>query len=112
MITLEGKKVLLFSPYGCTKHYGQAIMAELKMRGAHVDEYDERPSQNALVKIVIRLFKKKVPQIFNNYIKKVIKKNAGKDYDYILICRGEAFTPYSIATLRKAYPKAKVILYL
>lgn len=112
MITLKGKKVLLFSPYGCTKHYGQAIMAELKMRGAHVDEYDERPSQNALVKIVIRLFKKKVPQIFNNYIKKVIKKNAGKDYDYILICRGEAFTPYSIATLRKAYPKAKVILYL
>ena len=112
MINLTGKKVLLFSPYGCTKHYGQAIMAELQKRGAQVDEYDERPSQNALMKIVIRLFKKKVPQIFNNYIKNVIKKNADKDYDYILICRGEAFTPYSIATLRAAYPKAKVILYL
>ena len=112
MTDLAGKKVLLFSPYGCTKHYGQAIMAELQKRGAHVDEYDERPSQNALMKIVIRLFKKKVPQIFNNYIKNVIKKNADKDYDYILICRGEAFTPYSIATLRTAYPKAKVILYL
>jgi len=72
MTNLAGKKVLLFSPYGCTKHYGQAIMAELQKRGAHVDEYDERPSQNALMKIVIRLFKKKVPQIFNNYIKNVI----------------------------------------
>lgn len=112
MADLTGKKILLFSPYGCTKHYGQAIMAELKNRGAYVDEYDERPSQNALMKIVIRLFKKKVPQIFNNYIKNVIKLNTDKDYDYILICRGEAFTPYSIATLRSAYPKAKVILYL
>lgn len=112
MESLTGKKVLLFSPYGCTKHYGQAIMAELQNRGAMVDEYDERPSQNAFMKIVIRLLKKKVPQIFNNYIKSVIKLNENKDYDYILICRGEAFTPYSIATLRNAYPKAKVILYL
>ena len=112
MTDLAGKKVLLFSPYGCTKHYGQAIMTELQKRGAYVDEYDERPSQNALMKIVIRLFKKKVPQIFNNYIKNIIKKNEDKAYDYILICRGEAFTPYSIATLRTAYPKAKVILYL
>ena len=49
MTDLQGKKVLLFSPYGCTKHYGQAIMVELKNRGAHVDEYDECPSQNALM---------------------------------------------------------------
>lgn len=112
MTNLAGKKVLLFSPYGCTKHYGQAIMVELQKRGAYVDEYDERPSQNALMKIVIRLFKKTVPQIFNNYIKNVIKQNENKDYDYILICRGEAFTTYSIETLRNAYPRAKVVLYL
>ena len=112
MTNLAGKKVLLFSPYGCTKHYGKAIMVELQKRGAYVDEYDERPSQNALMKIVIRLFKKTVPQIFNNYIKNVIKQNENKDYDYILICRGEAFTTYSIETLRNAYPRAKVVLYL
>ena len=112
MTNLAGKKVLLFSPYGCTKHYGQAIMVELQKRGAYVDEYDERPSQNALMKIVIRLFKKTVPQIFNNYIKNVIKQNENKEYDYIFICRGEAFTTYSIETLRNAYPRAKVVLYL
>ena len=112
MTNLAGKSVLLFSPYGCTKHYGQAILAELQNRGAYVDEYDERPSQNTLIKIIIRLFKKKIPQIFDNYIKKVIAENSCKDYEYILICRGEAFTPHSIRTLRKAYPKAKVILYL
>lgn len=112
MVDLKGKKVLMFSPYGCTKHYGMAIQEELKKRGAIVDEYDERPSQAAYMKIIIRLFKKKIPQLFDKYIQKVIQKNKNKDYNYILICRGEAFTPYTISSLRQAYPKAKVFLYL
>lgn len=112
MAQLKDKKVLLFSPYGCTKHYGEAIKEELEKRGAKVDEYDERPSEEAYMKIIIRLLKKKVPQIFKKYIDGVIAENKSKDYDYILICRGEAFTPLTIQTLRDAYPKAKVILYL
>ena len=45
MKNFTDKKVLLFSPYGCTKHYGVAIKEELEKRGAKVDEYDERPSE-------------------------------------------------------------------
>lgn len=112
MTDFLNKRILLFSPYGCTKHYGVAIKEELENRGAIVDEYDERPSQNAWVKIIIRLFKKRIPQIFDHYIQQVIKDNKDISYDYILICRGEAFTQYTIKTLRTAYPKAKVILYL
>lgn len=112
MKNFTDKKVLLFSPYGCTKHYGVAIKEELEKRGAKVDEYDERPSEEAYMKIIIRLLKKKVPQIFKKYIDTVIAENKDKDYDYILICRGEAFTPLTIQTLRDAYPNAKVILYL
>lgn len=112
MVELKGKRILLFSPYGCTKHYGVAIKGELEKRGAVVDEYDERPSEKAIMKIIIRLFKKKVPQIFNQYIQNIVSENEEKNYDYILICRGEAFTPVSINTLRSAFPKAKVILYL
>ena len=55
MTELKGKKVLMFSPYGATKHYGEAIKEELETRGGVVYGYDERPSQNSLVKIVIRL---------------------------------------------------------
>ncbi len=112
MCDFIGKNILLFTPYGCTKHYGEAIKEELERRGAKVDEYDERPSEDAYMKIIIRLFKKKIPQIFDRYIRRVVKINEGKNYDYILICRGEAFTPLTINTLREAFPNAKVILYL
>lgn len=112
MVDLKGKKILMFSPYGATKHYGEAINEELINRGAIVKGYDERPSQKAFTKIVIRLFKKKVPRIFNNYINRVIADNKDIAFDYILICRGEAFTPYTIVLLRDAFPNAKIVLYL
>lgn len=112
MINLKNKKVLMFSPYGATKHYGDAIKEELERRGAIVKGYDERPSQNAIMKIVIRLFKKKVPQIFSSYIERIIRQNANVEFDYVLICRGEAFTEHSIDKLKKAFGKAKFILYL
>ncbi len=112
MIDFKEKRIIVFSPYGATKHYGQAIIKELRRRGSTVYDYDERPSQKALMKIVIRLFKKKIPQIFNEYIKRIIKQHQGEQIDYILICRGEAFTPYTIKHLREAFPGVKVIMYL
>ena len=111
MTDLKGKKILMFSPYGATKHYGEAIKEELEKRGAIVSGYDERPSQNSFVKISIRLFKKKIPQLFDRYITKVIGKNKDVVFDFILICRGEAFTPLTIKHLKSAFPQAKVLLY-
>lgn len=112
MLELKGKRVMVFSPYGATKHYGEAIIKELRGRGATVYDYDERPSQKAMMKIIIRLFKKKIPQIFDEYIQRVIANHRGESIDYILICRGEAFTPYTINHLRKAFPGVRIILYL
>lgn len=102
----------MFSPYGATKHYGMSIKKELENRGATVYGYDERPSQKALTKIVIRLFRKRMPQIFDRYIRRIICRHEGDQFDYILICRGEAFTPLTIRHLRTSFPGAKVILYL
>ena len=112
MNNLNGKHILMFSPYGATKHYGEAIRTELESRGAIVKEYDERPSQKALTKIILRLFNKNIPQIFNVYIKNVINQNKDLKFNYILICRGEAFTPFSIKHLKSSFPDAKIILYL
>ena len=109
---IEKSKILMFYPYGATKHYGEAIKAELEKRGAIVYGYDERPSQTSFMKIIIRLFKKKIPQIFDKYVSTIIAKHANTRFDYILICRGEAFTPYTINHLREAFPDSKIILYL
>lgn len=112
MIDFKGKSVLMFSPYGATKHYGEAIKSELERRGAVVYGYDERPSQRMLSKIIVRLFKNTIPQLFDNYINKIIDEVSGHKIDFILICRGEAFAPLSINHLREAFPQAKVILFL
>lgn len=102
----------MFSPYGATKHYGAAIQKELERRGAIVSNYDERPSQKTTTKIIVRLFKKRIPQIFDKYISRVISDNKEVRFDYILICRGEAFSKLTINHLREAFPGVKVILYL
>ena len=109
---LQNKRILMFYPYGATKHYGDAIKNELIQRGAEVQGYDERPSQKSLIKICIRLFKKKIPQIFSKYINHIISENRDKQFDYILVFRGEAFTKLSIRLLRDKYKDAKFILYL
>lgn len=109
---IAGKRILMFYPYGATKHYGDAIKVELENRGAQVYAYDERPSQSSYMKIAIRLFKKRLPYLFLSYINYIIKSNKGIDFDYILVCRGEAFTPLVVRRLRNVYPKAKMILYL
>lgn len=109
---IAGKRILMFYPYGATKHYGDAIKAELEKRDAQVYAYDERPSQSSYMKIVIRLLKKKLPYLFLSYINTVIKSSKNINFDYILVCRGEAFTPLVVGRLREAFPKAKMILYL
>lgn len=110
-MNLKGKNILVFSPYGTTKHYGDAIINELEKRGAKVYGYDERPSQTTLMKIIIRLFKKKLPLIFEHYCHNIIKKLSQVQIDYILICRGEAFTPLTLQNFRKNFPQAKIILF-
>jgi len=109
---LHAINILLFYPYGTTRHYGEAIAQELTRRGGTVTAYDERPSQSTLSKIFIRLFKRIIPSIFNRYIRRIVSENQGKIFDYIIVLRGEAFTLQSLNILKSAFPQAKTILYL
>lgn len=112
MLNLNGANILLLYPYGATKHYGESIKSELIKRGAIVIGYDERPSQKPIVKVIIRLFKKKLLSIFSSYIRSIILKNRDVDFDYILVLRGEAFTEKAVNILKGHYKNAKIILYL
>jgi hypothetical protein len=111
MVNLNLKKILLFVPNG-KGIYGSGICSELEKRGAIVHIYDERPSQSTIVKITLRLFKNLFSIYFQRYILNVINTNCNVEYDYVLIIRGEAFTPKTVNMLKANFKTAKFILYL
>jgi len=108
---LNGKKILLFVPNG-KGIYGSAISQELLRRGASVDIYDERPSTSTLSKVLLRIAKPQVSRLFFKYIDGIVFLNKGKEYDYILVVRGEGFDEKSMQLLKKNFPSARFILYL
>lgn len=108
---LKDKKILIFCPGGSRGGRGQEFKKYLSEAGADVYVVAERPSVSTFSKIAIRLFKKKLPFIFNSYIRRIFKE-FNKNWDYILVIRGEAFTPSTIKLIRESYPRVKLILYL
>jgi len=111
MQLLYGKKILLFVPNG-KGIYGSAIIQELYNRGAYVDIYDERPSTSTLSKVLLRIAKPQVGRLFFKYIDGIVRLNKGKEYDYVLVVRGEGFDEKSMRLLRKSFLSARFILYL
>jgi hypothetical protein len=111
MENLNLKKILLFIPNG-KGIYGSGISSELEKRGAIVHVYDERPSQSTILKILLRLFKNYFSIYFRMYIQKIINAHRDDEYDYVLIVRGEAFTPKTVNLLKSNFKSAKYILYL
>lgn len=112
MADLNGKKILMFAPVGTTVHYGVGIESEIKKRGAIVYRYPERPKETTFWKIVIRLFRNTIPGIFRNYVQSIINKHKDEKIDYILICRGEAFTPQVLSIFREAFSGVKIIFFI
>lgn len=110
MIDIKGKKILLFAPsfFG----YDIVIKEKLIAFGAIVDLYDERPSTNVFIKAIIRVYKKLLYVYIENYFRGIAKRNFQKDYDYVLVIKGEVFNTSIVENLRSYFPKARFILYL
>lgn len=104
------KRILMFCPsfFG----YDKKIAEALQNQGHQVDLYDERVSNNVLAKTCIRYNIKLFHPVLDRYITRVIAENADKQYDYIFIIKGEGLTRKGLDMLRKAYPQAKLVLYL
>lgn len=110
MIDLNGKRILYFAPKSFG--YEHEIKKEIECRGAIVEFYDERPSNTALVKALIRIDKKRIRFYTNRYFNNIINKFPNNSFDFIFILRGEAFSPLVIKKLMNSFPKAQLILYL
>lgn len=104
------KKILLFSPefFG----YGKAIAEKLKFYGAEVSFFDERPGNDFLTKVFIRLNKSLLKHKTKNYYDNIIVSLAENYYDYVLFLNAEAISKKELEKLKKTQLKAKFMLYM
>lgn len=109
---LSDKKILLICPKFFNYH--KEIIYALEQMGAHVDYFDERPSNTAVGKALLRINKSLIAHKILSYYKNIVEtisRNSYK-YDYILIVKAEAIPKDVIKHLRKLNPDAKIIIEL
>ena len=106
---LKGKHVLFF--YLSTFNYEWEINKAMEREGAMVDSYNERPTNNVLARILIRLNRNLIYKYINQYYDGIIKETRDRKYDYIFFIKGESISNSIVERLRKAHPEAKIIMY-
>lgn len=107
----KNSKVLLFIPGGENGFYAGAIKNVLESNGCTLVICSERPSSKTWAKILLRLGRKMIPLYFASYIRRIVAENKDENFDYVLIVRGEGFSPLAMKILKDAYPTACFILY-
>ena len=107
---MKNKKILFFAPsfFG----YEIEIKKTLEKMGAIVDFYDERPSNNSLCKILIRLNPKLLEKMTYKYYQKIISLNSQKAYDYVFFIKNESAQKEELNLLKNSFSNAKFILYM
>lgn len=106
---MSKEKVLFISPafFG----YELSIKNAILENGYEVDYFDERPSNNALMKALVRGQKKLLNVILNKHFKKIQDYIKDKKYDYFLLIKGEVVPENFILDFKKNNPTAKLIYY-
>lgn len=110
MNSLQGKKILFIAP----KAFGYEIDIKKKLEGngAHVDYFDERPSNKAWDKACIRINRNLIRKTIYQYYDKIIKANTLNKYDYIFFNHLETPFPDILENLKNSNPQGKYLLYM
>lgn len=112
MKDLSDKNILMLSPkfFG----YEKEIQRALKLLGAQVTWFDERPSNSFLTKVTIRLNKKiirrKIERYYEDILRQLILKKSR--FDYLLIISPEALSAELLNRFRSNFKEAKFIIYM
>ena len=103
------EEVLMFCPafFGYENRIAQAF----RDAGFDVCLYDERPNKSFICKAALRFNLKFYKSFVKKYVKKIIDQNKDKQFEYVLVVKGEAIGEKEIEMLREAYPNAKMVLY-
>lgn len=105
---LDGKRIMLIALPG----YPKGIIKQMQELGAEVDYIGDKPNDGFICKTLGRLQVGFYLKVIDNYYFKKIEELKDRQYDYILAIRGEYTTVGALTRLRKAFPTAKLILYM
>lgn len=105
---LEKKKILLIALPG----YSDGIVTQMRNMGAEVDYLNDKPNDGVICKTLGRLKINLYQTVIHNYYKKELAILKNKQYDYILVIRGEYTPADTLKLLKEYYPEAKVVLYM
>jgi hypothetical protein len=106
----QDKKILIIASefFG----YENKICEKLTSLGAEVFYKNERPSNDFVTKVLIRINRKLTSSSTNEYYENIIGEHSSVRLDYILLIRGESVSANKIKKLKESQPQAKLILYL
>jgi len=111
MDNLKNKKILYIGV--STFNYEKEIKLGLENLGATVDYYDERPANDFLTKVFLRLnLKSLIQSKINKYYSEVLHKTKNIDYDYVFIIKLETIDKKILKKLKDTQKDATFILYL
>lgn len=108
---LDNKNVLIFSPKFF--NYEIEIKNTIMNLGGNVDLFNERPDDNFITKVIIRLgFNKIISHKIQNYFKSILKKIQYNKYDFCLIISPETLDESMLLKIKKTFPNTYYILYM
>lgn len=106
---LSGKRVLFF--YLSTFNYENEIKWAMEKEGAVVDAFNERPTNNVLARILIRLNRNLIDKYISKYYEEIIEKTKDIKYDFVFFIKGESISPAIVKRIRETHPESKIVMY-
>lgn len=106
---LKGKKILFF----CVQSFNleKDIVKQLEKHGALVTYFDERPANNNFTKGIIRINRNFLQRKISKYYSNILKLIKNKEFDFLLVNRGEVVPKFFLEKFIKLQPKCQRIFY-
>lgn len=92
--------------------YYKQIIAEFEEKGYSVDHYNDRPSESALTKGLIKIKRSLMNSLIQKYFEKIMADTQNKSYDIVFIVNCKVFTPLMIRKLKDSQKNARFVLYM
>lgn len=91
--------------------YERDILSELVRHGYATTLLDERPSNSALARAVMRVRKSLIGRRIDAYYRAKQDELAGAAYDLVVVIKAEVVPPWFLQSLRTRHPSARFVFY-